>query len=299
MPIPVSPTPSSGASGPALPAHTLVPGGSYIAVVRAWDVARSPSPGDPVYSEVQQTFTFLPGATATPTSVTASAGPDWPGQVIVQCNAATAPDYFTVYMDGQPKLTQVTPGSAVVSGTLYQFVIDHCPTGPHTFQVDAVTAGVASVASAVVNYTNVISGIWLGDPVRKIWAMMTSGSDASVDSITMSDAATLVPTIDGTIPQVVVRGMNGLGTNGTPLSCKLSSKAHAGVSSVEQRAANLMKLKSSPRTTLRLVIGPYNIPVKVWNLSVSPSTLHSAQASWRNVSFEFMQVGEFPFKAIL
>lgn len=280
-----------------VPANVIQPSGNYIAELFVWDVSRSPSPGDNGYTYATQAFTFVPGATATPTAVTVTQGGDWPGEVIVGCNAASAPDYFTVYMDGKVLASQLAPGMYIVSGTTYAFPLHNVPPGKHTFQVDAVTAGVASAASAVVQFTNVINGIWLGDPVRKIWAMISSGTDTSVDNLKMTDQATEVPTIDGTNSQVVVRGMNGLGTNGSPITGHLSPKAYAGVPSVETRAANLMLLKSQPRTTLRLIIGPYNIPVRVWNLHVGPSTNHSSQASWRNVSFEFRQYGELPFSA--
>lgn len=285
--------------GWGVPANIITPGGSYIAVLYVWDITRSPSPGDPNYVQVSQAFTFTPGVVAAPTGVSAAPGPDWPGQVIVQCTETTAPDYFTVYVDGIPKLAQVTPGSALVSGTTYQFVLDQVSNGAHTIQVDAVTAGVASAPSAPLAYTQHVNGIWLGDPKRKIWAMITSGSDGSVDGLSMQDNATVTQPIDGTIAQLIVRGMNGLATGGSPLTGVLSPKPANVCQSVEQRAANLMLLKGTPQNTLRLVIGPYNIPVSAWNIKVGPSVNHSSGASWRTVSFEFFQNGELPFKATL
>lgn len=275
-----------------IPASVIEPDGSYTAQVDVYDVTRSPSPGDPVYTRQQQPFTFTPGATVTPTSVVVASGPDWPGQVILQCTDTTAPDYFTVYLDGKPVLTQVSPGEALVSGSTYQFVIDHCPTGQHTFQVDAVTAGVASAPSAVVTYNNVISGIWIGDPTRKLWAVIHG--TASTDQWAMKDNVTVTQPIDGTIPQQIIRSMNGLaGTCTGTLSNKL------GMLPVAQYEANLMALKGQPQNTLRLVYGSKNIPVKVSNLSVSQASDSSANNPRRNVSFDFFQCGELPFTVSL
>lgn len=275
-----------------VPANVIQPSGSYVAQVDVYDVTRSASPGDTIYTRQTQAFTFTPGATATPTGVTVSSGPDWPGQVIVQCTDTTAPDYFTVYLDGKPVLAQVHPGTALVSGSLYQFVIDNCPTGHHTFQVDAVTAGVSSSPSASVTYENVISGIWLGDPVRKLWGVIHGV--ASTDQWAMKDNVTVTQPIDGTIPQQIIRSMNGIaGTCTGTLSNKV------GILPVAQYEANLMALKGQPQNTLRLVYGSKNIPVKVSNLSVTQASDSSADNPRRNVSFDFFQCGELPFSVSL
>lgn len=276
-----------------VPAHVIEAGGSYIAQVDVYDLTRSPSPGDPIYTRQEQAFTFVPGASPAPSAITIAPGPDWPGQVVIQCTETTAPDYFTVYLDGKVALAQVSPGSALVSGTTYGFTIDHCPTGLHTFQIDAVTAGVASVPSAPVQYENVISGIWLGDPVRKIWAMV-SATGTSPDQWSMKDNVTITQPIDGSVPQQIIRFMGGVSGTCTGI---LSEKSSA--LSVAQREANLMALKSLPQNTLRLVYGSKNIPVKVSNLSVVQASDSSADNPRRVVSFDFFQCAEFPFSVNL
>jgi hypothetical protein len=248
-----------------VPANVIQPAGSYVAQVDVYDVTRSPSPGDTIYTRQTQAFSFTPGATATPTGVTVAPGPDWPGQVIVQCTDATAPDYFTVYLDGKPVLAQVQPGTALVSGTLYQFVIDNCPTGVHTFQVD---------------------------PVRKLWGVIHGV--ASTDQWAMKDNVTVTQPIDGTIPQQIIRSMNGIAGTCTGT---LSNKP--GILPVTQYEANLMALKGQPQNTLRLVYGSKNIPVKVSNLSVTQASDSSIDNPRRNVSFDFFQCGELPFSVSL
>lgn len=275
-----------------IPAGVIQPDGSYVAQLDVYDITRSPSPGDPIYARITQAFTFTPGATVTPTGVVVGNGPDWPGQVLVQCTATSAPDYFTVYLDGKQVLAQVTPGEAILSGTTYQFTIDHCPTGTHSFQVDAVTAGVSSAPSDAVLFENVISGIWLGDPARKLWAVIRG--TASTDQWSMKDNVTVTQPIDGSIPQQVIRSMGGLsGTCQGTLSNKITSLP------VATHEAALMKMKSEPQATLRLVYGSKNIPVKVSNLSVSQASDSSADNPRRNVSFDFFQCDELPFTVSL
>jgi len=277
-----------------VPKNVLQPGGSYIEQVDVYDLTRSPSPGDPIYTRAELPFTFTPGTEPAPTAVGCAAGIDWPGQVLVRCTETVAPDYFTVYMDGKPVLAQVAPSDALVAGTTttYQFSIDRCPRGTHTFQVDAVTAGVASVPSDVVTYKNVIDGVWLGDEDRKIWAMI-SGT-GGVTQFGYKDNVTVTTPIDGSTPQQVIRGMGGL--SGT-FSGVMSEKV--GVMSVAQRELNLLAMKALPQNTLRLVYGQKNIPVKVSNLS----PIQDADSSTDNyrvaVTFDFFQCGEFPFKVNL
>ena len=276
-----------------VPAGVINAAGSYIAQVDVYDVTRSPSPNDPIYTRATQAFTHVPGAGTAPTAVTVTNGLDWPGQVIVQCTETTAPDYFTVYMDGKPILSQVTPGSALVSGTTYQFIVDTCPSGPHTFQVDAVTTGVATAASTAVNFTNQVNSIWLGDPARRLWARI-SGL-ATADSWAMKDDVVVTSPIDGTIPQQIIRGMKGV--SGT-CTGTVSEKVGATLT-VAQVEANLMAMKGMPQNTLRLVVGDMNIPVKASNISVTPNSGHTSQSARRNVSFDFFQCAELPFSVSL
>lgn len=276
-----------------VPANVIQPGGSYIAAVYTWDQNRAASPGDTAYGYTEQAFTFTPGTNPAPTGVTVTQGTDWPGQVLVTWSDAAAPDYFTVYMDGKVVTANLAPGTALVSGTTYRAVIDNCPNGAHTFQVDAVTSGVATVASTAVSYTQNVLGVWLGDPVRKIWVQFED-TQQSPDQWIMADQASITPTIDGLTPQLIIRGMGGLA--GTCAGLLVASEVSATAATSE---ANLMLLKGTPQATLRLVAGDVNIPVKAYNISKGPASISSAAVPVRTASFSFFQCDEFPFKALL
>jgi hypothetical protein len=138
------------------------------------DQDRDATPGDPVYVQVQNTFTFVRSATPSPVTVlTAAAEANSGPGVLLTFNRAVgqaAPDFFALVVDSKRVMDRIDPADIIDGGSpiVFSFVYYGAePYTSHTFEVEAVTfvSGVLkhSQSNATANYNPKPSGVWLLD----------------------------------------------------------------------------------------------------------------------------------------
>ncbi len=120
---------------------------NYRLTVRSWDDQdRDVTPGDPMYVQVQSTFTFARSATPSPVTVlTAAAEASGGPGVLLTFNRAvgqTSPDYFCLIVDGVRVMDRIDPADIIDGGSpiVYSFVYYEAePYTAHTYEIEAVT----------------------------------------------------------------------------------------------------------------------------------------------------------------
>lgn len=131
-------------------------GGSYQAVLRVWDtVAREGTPGDPVYTETVEAFTFGLSNTVDPVdtiAVTSVAGVPW---IEVEWTRAVAPDSYSLLVDGVVVLAGIDGSDTSVR------YYGAAPGGDRVVAVAAVEDGVTSDDNPTDTANLTVKGIWL------------------------------------------------------------------------------------------------------------------------------------------
>ena len=260
------------------------PDNTYEATLRVWDnKQRETIAGDPAYSEVVRSFTYVPTATVTATtSPTASTVYPYP-RVVVGWQRSTAPDSFSILRNRQVVASGLIPAAHLVSGTTYSWTDSSAP--PQTnlvYEVQAVVNGKASAANPTVTTTMVPFGIWLADLTRTNEVMITGKADRDITYGEMSEAVEVVGATEIVLVTQSLRGMQG----------RIVGELHgnvAGLSTTAQQWRNkLLAIKSKPGRRCWLTLGDTTIQCVVSNIAISPRP--SAKTSF-SVSFDFYQVG--------
>jgi hypothetical protein len=155
-------TTAYGVSGEFLP----TPGETYTLLRRTWDnVDRATTSGataDPPYVDISKQVTFDTSGTSPVSALAAGAeAGGLPGITLTWTDATATADEYLITRDGVA-YALVDFADTFVSGTSHEWT-DKTPNGRngHDYQLFAVTAGVTSDGSAVVNGINVPEGVWV------------------------------------------------------------------------------------------------------------------------------------------
>lgn len=273
-----------------VPGGVLQDDGYYVVEVRSRDdVDRVGSKGDPAYIAASRAFTLADEAGVTaPSSLTATqTGMD--PVVTLTWTRATAPDYWTVLRDGENILTEQDPADTLVSGTTHS-VKDYGadPLVEHSYEVRAVVNGESSPVSNTATVTPTPAGIWLLDSERDIRVLLFDGSSRDPE-VAVADQVGRYSVVGS--PEVVAI-QTGLGALTGTVTGTLHTFAGQDTKTAE---ANLALLRARQATsTYRLVFGDENLPVRIFNVTVSPQRTGTATGRIiKAVSFGFDQAAEF------
>lgn len=265
----------------------------YRIVVRVWDTYnRVTIPGDTAYVQATHTVTMTKD-TGTPGVTDFALTPltDMPG-VALTWSRATMPDKFIIKRDDEIIETVVEPQDLLISGstTDYRYVeMSATPNESHTWTVMAVVNGKTSGTNPTVTHTIKVTGIWLADPEREIGVFLLGDDDGTWG---MGEEAGVYTPVGGNATVRVTQALRGYegSLSGLLMESQLSSKTLA------QMEDDVWELKRTPGAVYRLVLHGLNIPVVIGNVVMAPSPRKEPE---KKVSFDFWQVGELPFKAVV
>lgn len=273
------------------PKGVLVDDESYYLIQRIWDSRdRETTPGDPAYTQAVRTFTVNESAlTAAVSSLTAAQVGDGP-YVTLTFARSTFPDSFTVRRNtdsnGWNTLdTDLDPADLLVSGTTYQYTDrDAKPNRSHVYKVLAVVNGKASASNPTATVVNDTVGIWLFDHDLDVEVFVNNGDQSTFDA---SEQSAWFSPIGSSSPRLVTQGMQGLSGQ---IVGTLSSANGRTASGWEARM-NQVKGRAGKR--VRLSMGHDSIPVVLSNVVIWPVEDDPEE---KNVSFQFRQTGDLPFR---
>lgn len=186
----------------------LTPGASYGLTLRIWDdVVRESTPGDPVYTDTSTTFTFNLSATvAAVTSLAVVVAKGSPNATLTW-NSSTAPDSFTILLDGAAEAVNVNPADVFVSGTSYAYPLRAVkPRTAHVASVLRVVNGVTSASNPTVSVTTEPEGAWLST-VDGLHAIRIGGQDPV--SFDASELSTIRKPLGATNPVIITQAVYG------------------------------------------------------------------------------------------
>ncbi|WP_036959189.1 hypothetical protein [Promicromonospora kroppenstedtii] len=210
--------------------------------------------------------------------------------VDIEWQRSTTPDRFVILRDGRISRT-VDAEDVYVSGTTYRYRSHGSrPNWSHRYEVRAVVNGRTSATNPDVYYAVPVEGIWLIDRDRDINVTLM-GNDEGTWS--MEDDASVYTPIGSTQPVRIVNGMRGL-------EGSLSGALMAGFGKTfRAMEADLYAIKERPYQTVQLIAGDMSFEALVGNITISPSPKTRAGEVYKNVSFDFWQVGDLPFDAVV
>lgn len=264
-----------------VPKKKLKESGSYTVQVRAWDaVARVASPGDPVYAAASRAFTFAQDATVTaPTMVSAVQDGGTPF-VKVTVTRATAPDSWTLLMDGEVVDADIDPADTLTAGTTHEIVfLETPPQETHTFEVRAVVNGKASPKSAAASVKTSPKGVWLLDFDRVQYVHLYGDE---INGWRRTDQMAVYRPVGGS-PVQIYAGSDGIsGAFTGEIGAVEGRTRKAWVNDFEWMAAR-------PTRTYQLVTRDLSIPVKIRNASVTPSPEYRGDRLFNVAHFEFFE----------
>lgn len=274
-----------------VPAGVLVDDRDYIVTVRTWDqYARESTPSDPPYVEASRTFTvaYNAGVTA-PTSINATQDADTPG-VILTWSRGTAPDSWTIEVDGKAAVVDLDPSDTLVSGTSHSYTYNGAHPGTdHSYMIRAVVNGQMSSGGTPDTLTVTTEGFWVGND--EFGWFVVGGRD--IDWQHQETASVHTPLN----AQHVVRRVAGM--RGLEGSLQGPMRGGQGGLSLDDMRAAVWAAKEAPTEVFRLIAGNVNIPVVIGNVSMRPHQDTKPGRPVEDVSFEFWQKGELPFEAEL
>lgn len=191
----------------------LAPGGEYGLTVRIWDaVDRESTPGDPIYTDESTTFTFdLTSGVAPVTALvvtTADGSPD----ATVTWTSATAPDSYTIVLDGETYEATVDPADVLVSGTSYSYLlVGAAPRTAHTLSVLRVVNGETSDDNLEESFETAPEGLWIStlDGLHKVSLANEQGSDRSPVTFSASELSVVRKPLGATNPVLITQAVFG------------------------------------------------------------------------------------------
>lgn len=268
----------------------LKDGRNYKMVLRVYDqwVPREDCVNDPGYTVAYRYFNVTPGATATPSALSATTTGAWVDLSITL--GGSAPDTFVVERNGVCIATGIVPGTLTQpSSGVYSWRDWTAPADqPLTYVVRADVNGVLSAGGPSATITPVIEGVWIGDPATGTQIQL-AGTGIS-HSVTDEDEV-FQPMGNGD----VVRAISGLGALvGAADKMIIHSRPTSGFDWKSQEAA-MNWVKSHPLRTYRLAWNGFNIPVYIGWVDIAPHINYVQGNPTREVSFKFWQNGELPY----
>lgn len=262
---------------------------TYRVARRVWDdVDREATPGDPIYVEDTQDFTYVnSGAPAAPTSLTLT--PDGTPSFLLTWQIASVPDYFALVIDGKIVNARIDPASVFVSGTTYQMRYwETTPNVSHTFEIQAVvnSAGVLqhSGPNPTVTGASTPADAWLAMPSKGLYVRIATPQPVSYEI--GEDGATFFPVNRRDPVRIVsaIRGNEGSITGAISVSPTGDGEANR---------KQLEDIKSWHRRgePVILIHGNRAFRVLLGKVSIVPET--QVDNKWFNVSVEFWQTASF------
>lgn len=259
--------------------------------LRIWeDLTRVSTPGDKIFTEAVDTFTFVEDPTPdAPTSVTVTQVANGQPHVQLDIVRSAAPDFFGIQRNGKWIDTDVDPTDIYLSGTTYRY--KDRTAGPNrdwTYKVRAKVGGVQGPARTATP-----------DPfsykVREMWLMdwTNPGSDRLVPiqfdlsqcQFTMPQTGGTYSPVDGVNVVTVRQSIKGL--SGTIVGKIVSGHQLAAADSV----ADMLWFKQhAPQNRLRMTLGNQNLEVEIDQVLISP-TMVDGDPEARAVSFAFNSIG--------
>lgn len=265
---------------------------TYRVTVFVWDnLARQP--GVASYATAQRspmTYARVAGTTAPAGLAAVASG----SLVTLTWTRASAPDYWTVVVDGVIVMPRIDGASLLVSGTNYSLSYWRAdPRVSHIYEVQAVvnSAGVlkASTSNPTVTFANDPIGITLVDELTNTAAWIAGQDSWGAEIAEVSNVYMPVGGRSPTLATSVVRGYEGQVTGIIVGSPSIPGVTNPGVDAQTARSA-FLSLRT-PGRSLRLIIGDRNIPVKVYELSAIPEPTPGDRKF--RASFSFFQTDEF------
>lgn len=265
----------------------------YRVWVRIWDDrSRESTEGQPVYIEANRTFTLEFDPTVDPVTALTAEQIGRSPWIELTWERATPPDSFTIIRDGRVLETDVLPGEVLVSGTSYRYRDWSAKPGvEHTYRVrPKVNNTLALAADEVTLATHLVVGIWIGD-TEADQDVVLGGKDYDGSA---ADLAEVYQTFGA---GEVVRQVMAVG--GLAGSCtKLVLRSRDGRTWEDYRDV-VNDIKSRPTTIYRLVLGDFNIPVAIGDVTMMPHASTRTEQVLKTVTFNWWQTGEHEFEALV
>lgn len=268
----------------------LYEGGTFLDVVEVWDDKdRVVTATDSDHVTATREFTVVPVAGVTGvTGMTGAATTPRPGYAF-SFDRASAPDFWTMTLDGKVHAANIEPADLFVSGTTYTYEYPGvAPGSTHTFGVHAIVNDQASEVDEITDEVHV-TGCWLisnRNTDRHLFLADTAGSDftETEDAVThyplgASKAVRITQAVrdhEGTVEGVIGN--------------------YAGKTLAEWRDI-ADEMKARPGDTYTLVIGSKAAKVVIGDLQVRPTG--DGVPTLRSVAFNFWPVKPRRRKAVV
>jgi hypothetical protein len=239
---------------------------TYRLRVRVWDVlTRVSTPTDLVHTEAVETFVFAEDPTPNPfTDLTVALAVAGQPAVKLTVQRATAPDYVSVWRDGQLIAHNLDPADLIVSGTTYAF-IDYTAESrlTHVYKVRPKVSGKLGPAVSGT-FTFVAPEVWLMHPGSgRMVPIKRIGNDEQITfDAPQAGSSHLVQS-----GKHVVRvyqsqmGLQGPG-RGVIIDCAGDTAANW--------VANMQWMQDHPKTKVRLLVGQLNFNVVLSDVVIAP-----------------------------
>jgi hypothetical protein len=281
---------TSTATSWTVPSRVIVASSTnYRVIVRVWDAfERAASPGDPTYAVATRDFTFNDDATTGAPLTLLATQPAGKPMALLTWTRATAPDSWIIRRDGIVVEDDLDPVDSFVSGTTYAWRTRRPgdPQVSHTWRVQAVVNGKASVGGPTAALTISPIGIWIANIPADLYVCI-NGTDA-ITAVYGEDATIFTPIGAKYVVRVVqsLRGLEGQVTGVLIDRFGVTAK---------QYEATLLGMKAKPDADYTLILADVAIPVVIGNVSIAPTALTRGGSVVKTVSVDFWQSGDLPF----
>jgi hypothetical protein len=272
-----------------LPAGVIKDDQSYNVHLRVWDtIDREGTPSDQAYTYTVRTFTYDYDATVAPVTSLAVTDQSPVPAALLTWSRSTAPDSFVVRRNGVVVAANLDPAELSTGGTGYAYTDRGAdPNKSVTWSVHAIVNGKTSTPNPTVSTTLRPVGIWLSDPARGIYVQLL---DQDEGNWSMGEVATSYMPVGGSRAIRVTQALRGFEGN---ISGRIMTTS---TGTVDAKAAALWDLKETPGRSYVLTLSDLTIPVVIGNLVVQPLPLKEIV---KRVAFDFWQVDDLPFRAVL
>jgi hypothetical protein len=274
-----------------IPAGYLFDDWTYRVRVRVWDGEnREATPGDPTYAEAEANFHLDTDVDVGGVTGLAVAQVGLKPTVDLTWNRSTTPDRFVILRDGR-QVAMKDAEDLYEGGTSYRYrSYGSRPNWSHRWEVRAVVNGRTSPSSDGVFFTTRVEGLWILDSERDIDVTLYGDDEGTWK---MEDDASVYTPVGSDQVVRVVSGLRGL-------EGSLSGALMAGFGKTfRDMEADLYRIKERPYRPVRIVAGDMSFQALIGNITIAPSPKTRAGQIYKDVSFDFWQVEQREFEAVL
>lgn len=241
---------------------------TYRIRVRVWEsIARVTTPGDPVFTEAIETFVFDEDPTPDPfTDATAMQISHGRPVVKLHVERATAPDFVSVWRDGELVATDIDPADLAVSPGVYEY-LDYSaePRLPHTYKVRPKVDGKLG-PGVTADVTVLAPDAWLADARNQLLVPLKNppgGGGEQIQFAAPQPGSSHLVRNGKHIVRVyqTQQGLQGTG-RGVLIDC-------AG-DTAEQWVTNMESMRDRPEHKFRLIVGNLNLTIVLGNIVIAP-----------------------------